>query len=416
MVRGKGTLISKRALIIVLVALFFLPSLSAVAQGEIRLPHPVPLFNQAYKDASGYWGDCRMGSDGCPDRIATAGCLITAFAMVLDYYGVELSIPAASSCTGKRQRGMDPGILNDWLRTHGGYGRCGEDLVGKCCLEWTHLPPQISITTYTNQRNNGIDSTSRQRIDQALERGYPVISGVHWGSHCHGTTTQSEDCHWVVITGKSGSTYTIVDPYNRDSSDPHGVETTLDYGVFGVYTIDRFVVVSGPVPSYPLQDLQLELSFAPKKGVFLPGDAQTRFITLRGSEGREKLLLYVRVIDPTGKIHYAYYETSTPQAGDPLFYSQERHSLYPVPQGFSDGTLAWNETTLSNAEEGTWTWEVWLEDPSRPGIPLGYDIAAYTIATRLSPPDNTLAVSLALVLTLLVTTVIYALTLAQNKP
>jgi hypothetical protein len=57
-----------------------------------------------------------------------------------------------------------------------------------------------------------------------------------------------------------------------------------------------------------------------------------------------------------------------------------------------------------------------LEDPSRPGIPHGYDIAAYTIATRLSPPDNTLAVSLALVLTLLVTTVIYALTLAQNKP
>jgi len=174
-----------------------------------------------------------MGTGGCPDLIAKTGCLITAFAMVLDYYGVELAIPAASSCTGKARVGMDPGILNDWLKIHGGYGSCGQDPVGNCCLEWTHLPPQISITTYSNPFSSGIDALSRQRIDQALLAGYPIICGVHWGSYCHGTTTQSEDCHWVVITGKSEGTYSIIDPYNQDSSDPRGIDTTLRHRLRG---------------------------------------------------------------------------------------------------------------------------------------------------------------------------------------
>ncbi|RLE37961.1 hypothetical protein DRJ12_02110, partial [Candidatus Acetothermia bacterium] len=187
----------------------------------------IPGFNQAYRDATGYWGECPMGTGGCPDRIETAGCLITSLAAVLNYYRTSLAVPAAESCTGSAQFGMDPGILNDWLRTHGGYGRCSTDPVGDCCLEWS-VVTQVELMQYENTASTGISSTARAEIDRALGRGYPVIAGVHWGAHCHGTTVQSENCHWVVITGAAGTTYTITDPYNRDVHDPHGVRTTLN--------------------------------------------------------------------------------------------------------------------------------------------------------------------------------------------
>jgi hypothetical protein len=48
----------------------------------------------------------------------------------------------------------------------------------------------------------------------------------------------------VVLTGKAGATYTIVDPYNPDTTSPTGLRTTLDKGSRGNYIIDRFVVVS----------------------------------------------------------------------------------------------------------------------------------------------------------------------------
>jgi hypothetical protein len=352
-----------------------------------------------------------MGTGGCPDSIAKTGCLITAFAMVLDYYGVKLSIPATSSCTGTARVGLDPGILNDWLKIYGGYGSCGQNPVGNCCLEWTHLPSQISITTYSNQFSSGIDALSCQRIDQALVTGYPIVCGVHWGSHCHGTTTQSEDCHWVVITGKSGSTYTIIDPYNQDSSDPRGIATTLDHGVFGNYTIDRFVVVSGIVPS---SAPRLEISFEPSGSVFHPGDRQTRLLQLSGNDEGASYLLYARVIDPDGEIRYAHYRGETRSPDAPLSYTAMKHSLYPMPRRFKTGKFTWNRTRLDNAKLGIWTWEVWLEDPSQPGFPIASDIAAYTIEKRTEPIPGGFAVLVAIGLTLIVTALIYTVVLLQE--
>jgi hypothetical protein len=409
MVREKRRLGSKRALILAIVALILLPSLLVIAQGEVHLP--VPLFNQAYADAFDYWGSCKIGTNGCPDLIAKTGCLITAFAMVLDYYEVELSIPAASSCTGKARVGMDPGILNDWLKIHGGYGRCGQDPVGNCCLEWTHLPQQISITTYSNQFSSGIDALSLQRIDQALSTGYPIVCGVHWGSYCHGSTTRSEDCHWVVITGKSDDTYTIIDPYNRDSSDPCGIDTTLNRGVFGNYTIDRFVVVSGIVPS---SAPRLEISFEPLDKVFHPGDRHIRLLQLSRIDDGESYLLYARVIDPDGEIRYAHYRGDTRSPDAPLSYSATKRSLYTTPRRFESGKLTWNRTRLDNTKPGTWTWEVWLEDPSRPGFPVASDIAAYTIEERSAPVPSGFAVLVAIGLTLIVTAIVYTVILLQE--
>jgi len=216
-------------------------AMSASAQ-EIELPRTVPSYNQAYSDGPGAWGDCALGTGGCPDRIRTTGCLTTAFASVLAYYGVEVSVASADSCTGKRQTGMTPGILNDWLRAHSGYGHCVQDPMGNCCLNWERLPGDVELTFHVNRSEVGLNPVASVVIDHALRQGHPVVAGVHWGARCH-TGSQTEDCHWIVLTGKRDATYTIIDPYNANAASPYGIRTTLDAGVHGAYIIDRFVIV-----------------------------------------------------------------------------------------------------------------------------------------------------------------------------
>ncbi|MGD9675187.1 MAG: hypothetical protein AB7V19_00675 [Candidatus Bipolaricaulia bacterium] len=212
------------------------------------LPRVMPSFNQAYTDGPDAWGLAPLGTAGCPDRIATTGCLVSAFACVLAYYGIDVTVPAIDSWTGRSEVGMNPGILNDWLRSHNGYGRCAEDPVGNCCLEWEFLPEGIDVTFHTNHGESGLSPIASVVIDHALREGHPVIAGVHWGLTCRGGLPKNEDCHWVVLTKKMGSTYAIVDPYNPNAASSSGVRTSLAAGVKGSYVIDRFVVVTPATP------------------------------------------------------------------------------------------------------------------------------------------------------------------------
>jgi hypothetical protein len=357
-----------------------------------------------------------MGIGGCTDHIATAGCLITAFSMVLDYYEVELVIPATSSSTQERQRGMNPAILNDWLRGHGGYGYCPHDQGGKCCLEWNNLPPQVDLSRfYENQSESGIDPESRRIIDRALVTGKPVIAGVHWGAHCHGSRTKTEDCHWIVITGKTGDTYWIIDPYNRDYTSKEGIQTTLATGVFGNYIIDRFVVVSGPVPKYFHDGLRIELLFEPESDGFLPGDLQRRLFRINRS--CPPVALYSRVIDPQGMIYYTYYAKQFPDTDAELLVTRKKTALYPHPIQLESGIHEWNRTRISGDAPGTWTWELWIEDPNRPGRRLAGDIASYTVIRKGAQPvvsPDIFAVGTAAVLALAITVVLYVL-FATNR-
>lgn len=220
-------------------------SLGLAATAEtLSLPRVMPAFNQTYTVGNGAWGDATLGTGGCPDRLRATGCLITAFTAVLAYYEVELVIPAGLSSTGSAQAGMNPRILNDWLRARRGYGQCAGDPVGACCLEWGELPRGVTLSFHSNRSSSGLHPVAALVIDHALRLGDPVIAGVHWGAACRQGSSQTEDCHWVVLTGKTGSTYTIMDPYNPDHTNPAGVRTTLDAGSLGAYTIDRFVIVS----------------------------------------------------------------------------------------------------------------------------------------------------------------------------
>jgi len=403
----------RRAVVCLVLSLLLLASI-ARAQTGTALPLPMTSFNQAFRDLPGSWGAFSMGTGGCQDRIAGAGCLITCFAMVLDYYQIELDVPALSSSTGKARRGMDPGILNDWLKTHAGYGHCAEDRSGNCCLEWANLPSAVSVTFYENKGTTGLDAASRQTIDRALDAGHPVVAGVHWGRYCHGTTVKSEDCHWVVLTGKVGTTYSIVDPYNRDSGEREGVVTTLADGVFGSYVVDRFVVVFGTVPTSPRPRVDLEITFEPGQSLH-QGDVQRRLIRMTGSD--TALFFYARVINPQGKISYAYYPTQDPAPGEALLFSSSERSVFPQARRFRDADWEWNETTLTEAGTGTWVWEMWVEDPARRGDPLAYDLAAYVVAAIQAPvssgPDA-VGVILAIGFAVLLTAALYLLALSAR--
>lgn len=261
---------SQRRLLLASVLIGVCAASFAVGAESILLPATVPAFNQNYTDGPDAWGNCALGTGGCPDRIATTGCLVTTFASVLAYYGVEVDVPARASCTGRARTGMDPGILNDWLRANGGFGHCAQDPYGSCCLVWEALPGDVELTFYANRSDDGLNPVSSVVIDHALRGGRPVVAGVHWDSYCRAGSTQTEDCHWIVLTGKIGERYTIVDPMNLDSTDPNGTRTTLDAGTRGAYIIDRFVVVSPPAdgPETGSQDTESDLSTSePAAGV-----------------------------------------------------------------------------------------------------------------------------------------------------
>ncbi|MBE0634459.1 hypothetical protein IH601_00470 [Candidatus Bipolaricaulota bacterium] len=350
--------------------------LGSVAQ-DIDLPRLVPAFNQAYTEGPGAWGNCLLGTVGCPDQVCTTGCLVTAFSSVLAYFGVEVSVPARSSCTGEARSGMDPGIFNDWLREFGGYGRCAQDPVGNCCLIWEQLPVDLEITTHVNRNDIGLNPVSAVVIDHALRQGHLVVAGVHWGSSCNGGSTQTEDCHWVILTGKRNGTYTIVDPYNPDPTSPYGVRTTLDAGVHGSYIIDRFVVVVGP----SVDDLHLEVQVSPLQASYRVGDPiRLAMVTPRSSGA---FLPFARVTTPSGQIAYVVLDGADPSRAR---YSATRQSLVPDPRSLTS-EWTWHSETFSAADVGRWSWEVWVERSLEPGTKIGRQTISYevTSANETSP-------------------------------
>ncbi|MCK5246971.1 hypothetical protein KAR02_08740, partial [Candidatus Bipolaricaulota bacterium] len=90
----------RKRLALALLLITFLMGVTCFAQ-IIELPRDVPAFNQAYTEGPDAWGNCPLGTIGCPDQICTTGCLVTAFSSVLAYYEIEVTVPARSSCTGE---------------------------------------------------------------------------------------------------------------------------------------------------------------------------------------------------------------------------------------------------------------------------------------------------------------------------
>jgi hypothetical protein len=366
----------KQQVIALIMALLFVLSFTSFAQ-DIELPRTVPAFNQAYNEGPDAWGACPLGTVGCPDDVCTTGCLVTAFSSVLAYYEIDVSVSARYSCTGQRRTGMDPGIFNDWLRETGGYGQCSQDPVGNCCLIWGQLPAELEITTHVNRSDVGLNPVASVVIDHALRQGYVVVAGVHWGAFCNGGLTQSEDCHWVILTGKKNNSYTIIDPFNPDPSSPDGIRTTLDAGVHGSYIIDRYVIVEGPAPG----DIDLLIGTDPENTVHVGARIQLTMSTPRTSAA---LTPYARVTKPSGLVAYMIMDGSTLTAPR---YVTSRQSLVSTPRLLSS-EWTWFDTVATESDIGRWTWEIWAERADEPGTKLGrqtisYDVEPATSATSV---------------------------------
>ena len=150
----------------------------ALSLGKSAWALDVPYFSQ--KDAA--WGNSYMGSSGV--QVKGYGCTMTCTAMVLRYYGVD----------------TNPGLLNSWLSSHGGY-------TGDGSLNWG-VPATYSggKATYGGKLSLSGNSADSASINNELNAGHPVIVKVATGSKTY-------PYHWVVLTGKEGSSYRINDPY-----------------------------------------------------------------------------------------------------------------------------------------------------------------------------------------------------------
>ncbi|MEX1010111.1 MAG: C39 family peptidase [Chthoniobacterales bacterium] len=135
--------------------------------------HDVPHFAQA--DQS--WGQSRLANG--PSTLAGEGCAVASAAMVLASYGADL----------------DPGSLNQFLQSRGGY-------TGNGWLYWekaAEFPPGLAEHIYEADASHFL-------IDWNLLRGNPVIVRLRYPN---GIT------HFVVIVGKQGHEYLIRDPGQR---------------------------------------------------------------------------------------------------------------------------------------------------------------------------------------------------------
>ena len=353
-----------------LASLLVIGALGLVSFGQdIELPRTVPAYNQAYTQGSDAWGDFSLGTAGCPDLLCTTGCLVTAFASVLAYYEISVTVSAAYSHTGESRTGMDPGIFNDWLRETGGYGQCSQDPVGNCCLIWGQLPAEIEIATHVNRSDVGLNPVASVVIDHALRQGHLVVAGVHWGAFCYGGTSQTEDCHWVILTGKQDGAYTIVDPFNPDITSPYGVRTTLEAGVRGAYIIDRFVVVTGPAHDF----VDVVVGPDSKQSTYQVGERVQ--LTLSTPRTSAPLIPYARVTKPSGQVAYVTLEgasASSPQ------YAASRQSLVTMPRTLSAPWM-WFNNVATPSDIGRWTWEIWVERADNPGTKVGRQTVVYDV-------------------------------------
>ncbi|MCL5735527.1 MAG: S-layer homology domain-containing protein [Actinobacteria bacterium] len=142
----------------------------ALAQPVVASQLDVPLWSQH----DSRWSSVHL--DGSSYTMAGSGCAVTSCAMVAAYFGSD----------------KNPGELCRALGANGGLDSQGR-------MYWERVPGAAGGTiSYIGRW----DYAYLARINQEVDAGYPVIAEVR----LHGAS------HFVVITGREGSTYHINDP------------------------------------------------------------------------------------------------------------------------------------------------------------------------------------------------------------
>jgi drug/metabolite transporter superfamily protein YnfA len=144
------------------------------SRGGLYFLRSVALNVPAFRQADPRWHDDPLGDT--KDTIGQTGCAVTSAAMVLKSYGID----------------TDPQRLNAYLTAHQGYEGSGY-IIWEKAAELAHGGIEKAYE----------DLPSFWGIDSQLIHGNPVIVRIHFPS---GGT------HFVVIAGKRGFDYLILDP------------------------------------------------------------------------------------------------------------------------------------------------------------------------------------------------------------
>ncbi|MFQ6119992.1 MAG: NosD domain-containing protein, partial [Methanosarcinales archaeon] len=165
---------NRKTIIMVSVISMFMVFTGNIACANIMLD--VPIYKQGSPSS---WNNDQLGT--CTLTIGSDGCAITSIAMVFKYYGVQ----------------TDPRDMNNWLKQNNGYS-------SGCLVKWDVAAGRSGGTVQWAGRY----SADLNRINSELDNGYPVIAEFRLSGRKH----------FVVITGYSGSTYYINDPWYGDQS------------------------------------------------------------------------------------------------------------------------------------------------------------------------------------------------------
>ncbi len=143
------------------------------SSGGIYFIRPVAINVPPFRQGDPRWHDDHLGNTA--DTLAETGCALTCAAMVLKFYGAQ----------------TDPRSLNAYLTARGGY-------VGAGYIVW-----EKAAKVGWNVKKAYENLPSYWRIDHQLMKGNPVIARIH---------LPGGSMHFVVIAGKRGFDYLILDP------------------------------------------------------------------------------------------------------------------------------------------------------------------------------------------------------------
>ena len=141
------------------------------------------------------WSRDSLGSDPI-DTIGSSGCALTAVTMVTAAFGQQ----------------TNPAALNHWLTGHGGYiqndlllwRQAAASTGGAVRWRWLHVPG-IAPQLRTDDQNID-DLPPASLVEAELDRGNLVVAEVRLQG----------GMHFVVLTGHSGDTFFINDPWYGD--------------------------------------------------------------------------------------------------------------------------------------------------------------------------------------------------------
>lgn len=167
------------------------------------------------------WKNIPLGNSSL--TIGSYGCLLTSMTMVANYYGFN-ETPATVNNKMKNAGGFQEALIMPYLFPKALPGMVYRDFVN--CENAT--PPMAEIDAY-------------------LAQGKPVIVEVDYAPNA------GLQNHWIVLTGKTGSDYTLVDPWPYPCATTPATLLTSRYKFGGTpaQIVKGVVYLDGSAPPAP---------------------------------------------------------------------------------------------------------------------------------------------------------------------